>query len=137
MKSALILAVVCGALTGCAAVDPNACGGSLGTPVLSLSPVTAAAVSNATSPGNQVQFHAGFSYPNSTLHGECVVSNVVAAVFPAWTNPDPLDISISSANDITNGTAICKAPTKGPVTLTATTGTGSSQLSSTVQLTCQ
>jgi hypothetical protein len=123
-------------LTGCAALS-NACGGSLGAPVLVASPATATVSSSATAPANQTQFRVSDTYPNSTLHGECAISNVVVGIFPEWTNPDPVHIDISSAVDTTNGTATCKGPTVGPVTLTATAGTGTSQQVASVQLTCQ
>lgn len=53
-----------------------------------------------------------------------------------WTNPDPTDISISSANDLTNGQAVCLCATSGAVTLTGNATYGSSTVTKTVQLTC-
>jgi hypothetical protein len=72
------------------------------------------------------------------------VPNVALQDYAAWTNPDPINIQISSANDATNGTAVCKGPTNGAVTLTGTfaavaggtAGNGLPQTIETVQLTC-
>jgi hypothetical protein len=62
----------------------------------------------------------------------------VAIEYGTWSNPDPVDITISSANDSTNGTALCKAPTNGAVTLTGAFPIGSPNPNmKSVQLTCE
>jgi len=61
----------------------------------------------------------------------------VALVYASWSNPDPLDVTVSSAADFTNGLATCKNTTAGPVTLTATATLSSKVYSSSVQLTCK
>ncbi len=59
-------------------------------------------------------------------------------VYGSWSNPDSTAIQISSASDSTNGTAVCKLPTHGPVTLTGTFSqqAASNPATETVQLTC-
>ncbi len=134
MKALLVLAGCSVLLTGCGAVtDP--CSYST---VLTVSPTTATADHMAAAPGNQQQFVSGTSEvaKGSSTTG-CAVPAVIAVAHPVWTNPDPQAITISSANDATNGTAVCTAATSGPVTLTATTGSGTTVLTSTVSLTCK
>lgn len=68
---------------------------------------------------------------------DAVFPQVVAREYATWSNPDPAAIQISSADDLTNGTAVCKAPTDGPVTLTGTfSQMVSGPATKTVQLTC-
>jgi hypothetical protein len=119
-------------LSGCGVAPSVQCISSF---ALDVSPAVATADHSAAAPANQVQFKAdvGAQSTNTT----CATANVVALVFPTWTNPDPLDISISSAPDSTNGVATCSSSTSGPVTLTATYGSGATALSKTVSLTCQ
>jgi hypothetical protein len=124
-----------GALTfvsGCGGVSPVPC--SL-TTVITVSPLSATVNHAAAPPANQVQF-IGTAAP--TAPPGCPVPQWIALDFATWTNPDPTDIQISSANDSTNGTAVCKAPTSGAVTLTGTfTQLVSSPVTKSVQLTCQ
>jgi hypothetical protein len=120
----------CGVFGGCAAAPSN-------TPVgcsiyVNVTPATATADHNAASPGNQVQF-VGSSGETCTNGASPAV---VARVYGSWTNPDPINIQISSANDATNGTAICKGPTAGAVTLTDTIPLGTSTVAKQVSLTC-
>lgn len=129
-------------LTGCGAGSPACVTGSS----LDVSPATATADSTAKIPGNQQQFKAS-SQPIS-LKGNCALPAFIAIVHPNWTNPDPIHIAISSANDDTNGLATCKGPTAGPVTLTAgpvsltagpvsPTAQPTTPPTATVQLTCR
>jgi hypothetical protein len=104
---------------------------------LTASPATATVDHAAVPPGNRQQFTVGEGETLSNSSGVCAVPAVILLVHPVWTNPDPLDISISSTNDVTNGLALCKNATAGPVTLTATTGTGAAALTASVQLTCK
>ena len=131
MRTALLLLAACSVLlAGCGAASPNC---TL-TYVLSVSPATATADHAATPPGNQQKFYAALE--PSAAPG-CPVPQNVGIAYPAWTNPAPLAISISSAQDQTNGLATCLKATTGAVTLTATVGTGLTAQSKTVQLTCK
>ena len=124
-----------GALTfisGCAAMSPAPC--SI-TVEVTVSPASATVNHAAVSPANQVQF-VGTALP--TAPPGCAVPAWVAIDHAQWTNPDPSAIQISSANDSSNGTAVCKAPTNGAVTLTGTfTQLVSSPVTKSVQLTCE
>ena len=129
----VILLVLAGCsvfLAGCGAASPI-CNM---TDVLEVSPATATADHSATPPGNQQQFSAVLA---PTGPPGCPIPQVVLLVYPTWTNPAPLAISISSAQDKTNGLATCLKATTGAVTLTATTGTGLTAQSKTVALTCK
>jgi len=101
---------------------------------LRVTPATATADHMAAPPGNQVQFS---SVEGAGIVAGCPINNVLRLVYPIWTNPEPLDITISSAQDATNGTAVCLSATSGPVTLTATDSTVKPALSAQVTLTCQ
>jgi hypothetical protein len=116
---------------GCGAASPNC---TL-TPELGLSPASATANHAAAAPGNQQKFTADEGF--TTAQAGCGVPQIVALVYPAWTVSDPLDVTISSAQDQTNGLAKCVNATAGPVTLTATEGIGPTALQKSVQLTCQ
>lgn len=122
-------------------VIANACGCS-GNPamscqlrtVISVNPTSATLNHAAAPPSNQVQFIAA---AQPTAPPGCAVPDWIAIVGGTWSNPDPTDIQISSANDSTNGTAVCKAPTNGAVTLTGTfTQLVPAPVTKTVQLTC-
>jgi hypothetical protein len=107
--------------------------------VLSVTPNVATTSHSAAFPTNQVQFE---GVVRLTAPQGCPVPNVALQDYAAWTNPDPINIQISSANDATNGTAVCKGPTNGAVTLTGTfaavaggtAGNGLPQTIETVQL---
>jgi hypothetical protein len=132
MKQLLGLSVCALFLAGCgAAPNPGSqCDGGL---ALMETPTVATADHMAASPGNQVQFS---SVEGAKFVEGCPIPAVVRSAQPVWTNPDPLDITISSAQDATNGTAVCHSATSGPVTLTATDGTVKPALSAQVTLTC-
>jgi hypothetical protein len=123
-----LCAVACASLLGCAGQDCSL------TQVYSVSPSMATVDHAAKTPDNQQLFLA-----ETTPHAAagCAVPQYVVRAYPTWTNPDPIDITISSANDNTNGVATCNAATNGAVTLTATSGTGASASVATVQLTCK
>ena len=119
------------------------CGGSAGsagctlTTVISVNPTSATVDHAATPPANHVQFIAAGGYAAPTGSEHCAVPALAWIEYGTWTNPDPADIQISSATDSTNGTAVCKSPTNGPVTLTGTfTELVPSPVIKTVQLTC-
>lgn len=82
---------------------------------IQVSPTAATVNHLAAPPKNQTQFVA---IATPTAQAGCAVPQLVAREYPAWSNPDPAAIQISSASDLTNGTAVCKAPTNGPITLT-------------------
>lgn len=79
---------------------------------IQVSPTAATVNHLAAPPKNQTQFVA---IATPTAQAGCAVPQLVAREYPAWSNPDPAAIQmISSAS----GTAVCKAPTNGPITLT-------------------
>jgi len=135
---AIFLACVC----GCAVAPPSTTGCS-DTFALTVTPNVATASHTAQTPANQVQF-TGINRDNAAAG--CPLSNVEELEYASWTNPDTINIQISSANDVTNGTAVCKGVTSGAVTLTGVfspilpngpAGGGTPQTTETVQLTCQ
>ena len=134
MRNATVVLAACSvALTGC-----GSSGGCTYSAYLEVTPVNAVINSSATAPKNQQQFTAISGETAKASDGaSCAVPDVVAVVYPAWINPDPLHTIISSADDQSNGLATCKSPTGGPVTLTASIGAGTSANSTTVTLTCQ
>jgi hypothetical protein len=133
---AAVLAGICGC-TGNGMLGDD-CNGSL---VVAVNPSSATVNHAAAPPANQVQFIADEGYA-APAGGHCAVSAIAKIVPGTWANPDPQDIQISSANNSTNGTAVCLSPTNGAVTLTGTFSTtvvASQPQSSTqsVQLTCE
>lgn len=130
----VVSATVFAALTGCAGGSPNC------TPTYSfeVSPLTGTASHSAAAPGNQLKFTGSqlSSYPSG-----CAEPAVAAATplgYYAWTVSDPLDVTISSAQDSTNGLATCVNATAGAVTVTATDVTSpTTTLTKTASLTCQ
>jgi hypothetical protein len=119
------------ALCGCAAGAK--CNGD--TMVVTVAPASATANHAAASPANQVQFVGSASFAAGP---GCAAPALSARVYAQWTNPEPEEIQISSANDSTNGTAVCLESTDGPVTLTGSFGAANPQpVTKTVQLTCQ
>lgn len=99
-----------------------------------VAPASATVNHAAAPPGNQAQF-VGTAWP--TAPAGCPVPALSALDYGSWSNPDPADIQISSADNSTNGTAVFEAPTNGPVTLTGTfTQFVSSPVTKTVQLIC-
>lgn len=124
------LAMSCGCAGG---TQMGNCAGSI---VTNVAPASATVNHSAAPPANQVQFIATQA---PTAPPGCPVPQWIRRVYPAWSNPDPTDITISSANDSTNGTAICKGATSGAVTLTGTisSASGSDPITKSVQLTCK
>jgi hypothetical protein len=133
MKQLIAISVCVLFLAGCGvAPNPGAqCDTSL---QLRVTPAAATADHMAAPPGNQVVFG---SVEGDGIVSGCPINNVLRLARPIWTNPAPLDITISSAQDPTNGTAVCLTATNGPVTLTATDTTVKPALSAQVMLTCQ
>lgn len=128
-------------LVGCAGTSPDSC---TTTFQLRVSPESATVDHTATPPGNQVQFQ-GAAFATASAPS-CPVPALARLEYAAWTNPDPDDIQISSANDSTNGTATCVSATNGPVILTGTfapvtvtgpAGSGTDTTTQTVSLTCK
>ena len=118
-------------LLGCSGNPQLSCTGSV---QIAVNPASATISHTATPPANQVQFVAT---ARPTAPEGCPIPQWIAIVYGTWSNPDPTDITISSANDSTNGTAVCKLPTNGAVTLTGTfTQMVSTPVTKTVQLTC-
>jgi hypothetical protein len=131
------LLVVSAMACGCGGPGMGNCG-SYGW-VVNVAPLSATVNHSAAPPANQVQF-IGAATPAPAGPG-CAVPALSVRLYAAWTNPDPADITISSANDSTNGTALCKEPTNGAVTLTgafsSAPGSGNSAVTKTVQLICE
>jgi hypothetical protein len=122
----------CLALTGCAAGLQGDCSNT--GIVLSLNPVAATADHTAEPPGNQQQF---VSTAAPTAPPGCALPEWILLAHPSWTSSDPVNISISSANDTTNGTAVCKGATNGAATLTATFVFDGTTSKATATLTCK
>ena len=113
------------ALAGCATPGPQCKVAA----VMQVFPQSGTADSAMKPPGNQQQFQA--SIGNAIVQqgrGNCAVTALSALVHPTWISSDPTDVTISSADDSTNGLAICTGPTAGAVTLTATLSTGTTSL---------
>ncbi len=129
---ALWLFIAVTALCGCGGTPVTKCDETV---VITVNPTSATVSHSAAPPANQVQFIGEGSYAASGEH--CAVPALAWIAYGTWSNPDPTDITISSANDNTNGTAVCKAATNGAVPLTGTfTQLISSPVTKTVQLTC-
>ena len=125
------LFAILSALCGCSGNPSVSC--NLST-VISVAPTSATVDHAAAPPGNQVQF---VGYARPTAPPGCAIPAWVAIAYATWSNPDPTDIEISSADDSTNGTAVCKTPTDGSVTLTGTFGQpASGPITKSVQLAC-
>jgi len=129
--------------TGCGASTPSvSCSYAYNVVV---SPVNGSADHMALAPGNQIQFE-GVGYGTASPSSCPAPTDLRRLEYAAWLNPDTADIQISSANDATNGTAICLNATKGAVTLTGTfapitatgpAGSGTDTSVKSVTLTCQ
>lgn len=100
-----------------------------------VSPGSATADHAAAAPGNQQKFTATEA-PAGTGTG-CILPQYIKLAQPDWTSSDPLNVSISSAKDLTNGTATCTGTTSGAVTLTATSTDNTKPKTMSVQLTCK
>jgi hypothetical protein len=111
------------ALLGCGSAPRDCSGGE----TLQILPATATLNHSAASPGNSQQFTA---YQTETPVAGC--RGMDLSPFPimaTWSVSDPIDVSINP----TTGIAVCKAPTKGPVTIT---GSGGGSESATALLIC-
>ena len=113
--SVLLVSALVGGLSGCGS-SPSTGTCEL-TTVLNVEPTSATADHAAVPPGNQVQFKGGGYF---TAPSGCGAPALAFAADAVWTNPDPNDITISSAADATNGTAVCENATGGPVALSGT-----------------
>lgn len=120
------------ALAGCGSSGGLGCTPAL--PSYTVTPSSATADHASSPPGNQRQFIAT-SAPG-TGPG-CATSQVVERLTPAWTVSDSLHVSISSAQDATNGLAICLGPTRGPATITAHVVAGTAVTLLTATLFCE
>lgn len=131
---AVTLVLSLGAVCGCGGKSTmDSCSYSV---VIRVNPTSATANHSGNPPANQIQF-VGAAYPTATPPS-CPVPASSALSFATWSNPDPSAIQISSANDSTNGAAVCKASTSGAVTLTGTfTQMVPTPVTKSVQLTCE
>ncbi|MGA2571617.1 MAG: hypothetical protein ABSF23_13955 [Terracidiphilus sp.] len=134
IRGNLLIALFAGLALVCGCGGNPAVNCSLGDVEVRVTPTSATIDHAAAPPGNQIQF-VGVAQPTAPIG--CPLPTWVAISHATWSNPDPVDIQISSANDATNGTAICKSPTNGAVTLTGTfTQVVTTPVAKTVQLTC-
>ena len=142
MKIASVILLTFASLTwvGCGAAPNQACVTSFSLqagPVNAngSSALTGQADHNAAAPGNQQQFaaHSG----EVVISGACAETALIASVRPQWTTSDAIDVTISSANDLTNGLAVCTGTTLTPATITATYTSGATTKTATSSLTCQ
>ena len=129
-------------LTGCGSTASTACVSSFNLNVGVSNPGTAGSSQTSgvadhtlAAPGNQQQFSA--YAPEVVVSGQCAVPQVVAPVRPQWTVSDMMDVTISSANDATNGLATCVGTTLTPATVTATYAEGPTTKSASGTLTCK
>ncbi len=128
------LLVVITSVYGCGGNPATSCQNSV---VITVNPTSATVNHAAAPPGNQVQFIAVGRYAAAP---GCAAPQLAWIAYGNWSNPDPIDITISSANDSTNGTAVCKAPTNGSVTLTGAfteSVTPPQSVNQSVQLACE
>jgi len=117
----------------------NATNCTLGTEV-TVNPTSATVNHAAAPPANQVQFIGTGGYAVITPGERCEVPALAWIAYGTWSNPDPTEIKISSADNSTNGTAVCLAPTNGAVTLKGTFSTSVNppqSVTQSVQLTCE
>ncbi len=133
------------AVVSTVAVVVCGCGGNgtlnctIGTEI-TVSPASATINHAATPPANQVQFIGVGTYFVTEPGEHCAVPALAWIAYGTWSNPDPTDITISSAQNSTNGTAVCMAPTNGAVTLTGTFPAAENppqSVTKSVQLTCE
>jgi hypothetical protein len=142
MVSLTCLLALAACLGGCGGASMSDCGGYFF--VVTVTPTSAVVNHLASPPKNQIQFHAT---GRATAPPGCgFPADLEVVEYAAWSNPDSKDIQISSANDSTNGTAVCLNATNGSVTLTGTfspsspdypAGSGQDKSVKTVTLTCQ
>ncbi len=118
-------------LCGCAGSTVCSAGGSS----VLVSPTAGTADHAAASPGNQQKFTAAETPP--AAQPGCPVPQVIEVLQPVWTSSDPLDVTISSAQDVTNGLATCVNATGATVVLTAKGMVGGTAYSQVATLTCK
>jgi hypothetical protein len=94
-----------------------------------VAPAIAVVDHTALPPANQVQF--------VIVAGEAPFGCVFSPDWVDWTVSDPEDVQIGSSSDKTTGVATCLSATSGPVEITGTFRTGSSQQTVSAQLTCR
>lgn len=133
MWKPLLLALVCAALLGCGGTP--AC-----TPTGFIFGVAPASSANLTpdhtqkAPGNQEQFQAA---EGSETGPNCPVTALGRLVNAQWTVADPKNVSISSADDSTNGLATCLGTTNGAVTVTGSLTVAPFTETGTTAITCK
>ena len=135
LLSSLGLAGFTALLCGCAASGSSGCNI---TSVLEVTPSSATADHSAAAPGNEERFVAterSTSIPGCPVPAVAAIT-IVPVIYPAWTSSDPVDVTVSSAPDATNGLATCVNATLTPVTLTATEGSGVTAQLASATLTC-
>jgi hypothetical protein len=71
----------------------------------------------APPPGNQEQFQAG---EGGVYGAGCATSQLLKLTPAQWSTSDPKDVTISSANDATNGLATCLGAANASVSATLT-----------------
>lgn len=119
-------------LAGCSTTTTTVCQGYT---LLTVGPGAANADHGAAAPANQAKFSASAS--PGLVPGSCVLPNTVVIPDATWTSNDPVNVSISSADDATNGLATCIGSTPGTAVITATIGTGAGAQTATAALTCR
>jgi hypothetical protein len=103
---------------------------------LFLNPQAAVSDHTATAPGNQQQFSATTREVDQA-GCNAVLPQFIAVVHPIWTVSDPLHVTVSSADDATNGLATCLGATNGAAMLTAAFGSGTNQTTATASILCK
>ena len=126
----LLSALGCFAISGCGGQTSSS--SSCQILAINVSPATATVDHAAAPPANTQHFDAFIAKapPGCAF----ITGNVFDAV---WSVSDPVNVSISNAQDATRGTATCKAATAGAVTVTATKSqSGGPNVTNTASLTC-
>ena len=119
MRTFLLLGIVTVLLAGCGGSgSPSICVPTGFAMLVRPADPTAAPDHTFKAPGNQEQFEAA----EGQLVGPepCIYHDLYMLVHAQWTTSDPKDISISSADDTTNGVATCLGTTQDGTTVTAT-----------------
>ena len=125
-----ISTLACLAVSGCGGQTSSS--SSCQILAINVSPATATVDHAAAPPANTQHFDAFIAKapPGCAFF----TGNVFDAV---WSVSDPVNVSISNAQDATRGTATCKAATAGAVTVTATKSqSGGPTVTNTASLTC-
>jgi hypothetical protein len=87
-------------------------------PTLGVSPSSATADHNGTTPGNSVQFTAELGYFNAP-QGCAIPANIRQLTNVVWALSDNTNAKISNAQDMTFGVATCTGTSSLPITVTA------------------